>query len=253
MEGRIISNPFPRPNWSDWFLVIVGVAFSAAGAFLWRSDRNVAIMTIAFFGSGAVWGLITIARKIQLRRTADIAVNIPEGAPIRPKAATILIMGLWLLLLGLVLSVFTPNPPFWFYLAILCMIAPGALLLLGWSAGKLPAGFVQLDPDALVISYRQGVARIPWAAIGSVRVRNVFGHVAIALDNIDPSRLTIDPPNQTKKLARNFAWANRLTGSSMAILQQQVGVPLPSLFAEIGRRVVAAKELSDQGPGAAGR
>lgn len=253
MEGRIKTNPFPRPNWSDWFLVIIGVAFSAAGAFLWRSDRNVAIITIAFFGSGAVVGLITIARKIQLRRTADIAVDIPEGVPMRPNPATTVVMGLWLLLLGLVLPVFTPSSPFWYYLCTFGMIAVGALLLLGWAAGKLPAGFVKIDPDALVTSNHQGVTRIPWAAIGSVRVRNYLGHVAIALDDIDLSHVTIDPPHQMKKLVRDFKLTNRFTGSSMLILQQQVGVPLPSLFAELGRRVVAAKGLSDQGPGAAGR
>jgi hypothetical protein len=230
-----MSKEFPGPSWRDWLLLLGSLGFVALGILLWRHDRNTAVTSIAFFGACAAVGTAQIVSKLRMRNVVMSA--IPEGVPLRPRPGTIIAMGLGLLALGATLYIFQAEQNSILRWISLGIAGFGTLLLMGWLTGYLPAGFVQLDPDALVVATSRSSMHIPWDAIGGVEIRTFHGHVTLCLDPLDLDRIESRPPLSREKLNRSMALAKRLGGAPVMILQTQVDVPLPSLYKAIRSRV----------------
>jgi hypothetical protein len=229
---------YPKPTWRDWGLLAVGVGFTASGLLILPQNRDVGVVTIAFFGLCAVVFVITIARKLRNRRMSFLAVEIAGGVPIRPSRGLAFALGLALAALGAVLIVFGQSYGVIFRSLAWVVAVFGGGFTLAAAMGWFPAGHIQFDPEGLTIACRRWSYTAPWDSIAGVAAGDYHDNPALFIWLRDVSAVKAHPPESMeavlKTLARSQSWA----GAPIVILTSRYLIPLP-LLATVVERYVA--------------
>jgi hypothetical protein len=123
----------------------------------------------------------------------------------------------------------------WFRALGLFVAGVGVFLLVGAAVGRWPAGYIEFNPDTLVIARRRWRARIAWDGIAEIIESEWQRNPVLLLNVADSNALLIEPPEAaaeaTRAIAKNIMWM----GAHFAIVTTQYGFDLPVLAAALRR------------------
>ena len=230
-----MDNRRPKPSLYDWSLLAIGTTFVAIGVVLLPSQPDVAIVTLALFGSCTALFAWQIWRKLRYRKFSASRVSVVGGIPIRPSKVFGWGLALWLIALGLTLYIFGTNYPAPFRWLSLAVTAAGSAVLLAVITGRFPSGYLQFDPDGLTIDHRRWRARIPWSAISEVIEAEINSNPVLLIAVNDLKAVTIEPP-QAAETASNTITKNRSwLGTEFFVMASHYLIDLPTLSATVRR------------------
>ena len=244
-------NSFRLPNFRDWALFAVGLMFVVLAIFILIKgrveDRDTGIIGLAFFGSCLFIFTRNIVRKFRYRGLEGIDVRIVGGVPVRPSKWRVVMLGGWLLALGVVLVAFAKTAPLLIILMSALIAAAGLSLLVATLLGVIPRGYLQFDPEGLTIANRQWSARIAWDQIAGLAVGETSDNPALFLAVHDPAALTIEPASARLAAMRAIARTNAMVGSDFYIMTDQYGIDAPVLSAAIAHYAADVAERRSLG------
>lgn len=237
---------FPPPTPTDWLVLAINIAFVATGIIILPSSPDVGIVTLAFFGSCLVVSAGTVLRKFRFRRFASNQVRVLGGVPIRSKDSRMLILGGWLLVLGVLLVLFGHNYPALFRALSGCVAIVGCVLMAGVLAGWWRS-FLQFDPGHLTIGQRGWLVRVPWDEIVAVQETDMHSNPALFIAVSDPARLIVEPPDAAGRAMKAMARNQSMCGAEFMIMTANFGIDLPVLSEAISRYASTASARSELG------
>jgi hypothetical protein len=211
--------------------------FVVAGVLILPQNRDGGIVTIALFGSFLVVSAGIVLRKLRDRRFAAERVAVAGGVPIRASTTLLPLLGGWLAILGVVLFVFGHDYPMLFRAIAAFLAVIGVVLLALALTRRLPGGFLQFDPDALIIAQRRWRARLPWDDIVAVHEGELSSNPVLLVSVADGSGLDIAPAAARAQALRDIGRTRALTGADFMVMPQHYGIALPLLAATIVRYV----------------
>jgi hypothetical protein len=225
----------PRPTRRDWLLVALNAVFVAGGLLMLPSKPDVAIVTLAFFGSCLAIAVANVWRKLRDRKFTAETIDVAGGVPIRPKRGLFLGLGAWLLILGIVLIVFGHAYPLLFRWLAGFIAVVGATLFVGTLVGYWPAGYLQFDPEGLTIADRGWRVVLPWNEITSVVEGDYQSNPVLLICVADASRLAVEPPQSHAQAMKKIARMQTYMGADFAIMTTHYGIDLPTLASAVLR------------------
>lgn len=227
-----MTNP---PQKTEWLLLFINITFVVMGLVLLPSSPDMAIVTLAFFGTCLV---TTLA--FQWRRHLDglfsvQTVAVVGGVKINPQRRIILLMGAWLMALGTVMYIYSDVYPVIFQWLCLLLVIIGAGLLVAALCRYLPRGFLQFDPDGLTIGEGTWQAKIPWTEFTHVTEGEYHMNPVVRLDIYDLDAVTISPPGFNEKARKHMSFNKGMLGAPFMLMPLHYGIPCPVLAGAIRR------------------
>jgi len=232
-----------------WSPFLVCLAFVLVGLFLLDSDFNVAIVTIAVFGSGAVIGGIPIVRKLRPVRPAPDRVQIIGGVPIRPSSGILVTIGAWLVVVGITTIVFGWSYGVIFRGVMLGFLGLGCYILIGLCLGWLPAHYLQFDPHGITFGERGFSYLVRWENISGLAAGEINGNAVLLLQLDRPDAIEVTPLERKTRALKGLARNALLSGAHVVIATTQYRMDLSLLTQAIDRYVrepAARVELSQK-------
>ena len=228
----------PPPTVRDWALLAIGVVFVAMGLFILPHDPNVGITTLAFFGSCLAVFAATIMRKLRVRRFKAEFIEVTGGVAIRPQRWRMLLLGAWLLALGVILLVFAKDAPDLIRWIAGFIAVVGASVMAGVLAGRLPGGYLQFDPEGLTVAYRPWRTVIPWDQIAAVHDSELVDNPIVLVGVHDISALVIEPASARPKALETLVRNEARYGTAFMIMVTHYGIDAPLLAQTVERYAV---------------
>jgi hypothetical protein len=253
-DGATLSAPEvpPLPSVKDWALLAIGAVFVAIGVGMLWFDPDVAIVTLALFGSSFALFANTVWRKFRYRRLAGASIAVVGGVPIRAGLARPIGIGLWITIMGGLMAGFsgTYGPVFrWLSAAI----ALAGLVVLGLVAlGRYSGRFLRFDPEGLTIAERGWQVMLPWDSITGVQVRSLNDNPMLFVDVADLGALVVTPADATGKAMAKWTRNSSWMGAPFAIMTGEFGTDAPVLAGAIATYVqnhAARRSLTPALPG----
>lgn len=218
-------------------LLAINIVFVAMGLFVLPHNRDVGIVTLAFFGSCLAVSAAVVARKLRYRKFSAEKVDVIGGVPIRPQKTLMIVMGLWLMALGIILLIFAHDAPVTIQLLSGFMAVIGALLFAGALLGRWPGGYLQFDPAYFTIAQRKWRVRIPWDSITGIYEGEYHSKPVLLLRVDELSTLTFEPPEVSAQAFTAIAKMQTYMGAEFAVMTMHYGIDLPVLAATVTRYV----------------
>ena len=237
----------PPPTLHDWLMLAIGIVFVAMGLVILPSKPDVGIVTLAMFGTCLVVFAAIIGRKLRTRKFTASKVDVVGGIPIRPNKALMVVMGLWMLALGLIMIVYGYSYPLLFRVIAAFVAVVGVVLFVGAALGKWPGGYLQFDPDCLTIARRRWSARIPWHSIAAVHEAEYHSNPVLLIAVPDLAAIAIEPASATAGAFKAIAKMQTYMGAEFAIMSTHYGIDLPVLAAAVTRYASAAAARKELG------
>ena len=241
----------PLPDLRDWALFAIGVMFVSVAIFILikgrGSDRDTGIIGLAFFGSCLFVFTKNIVRKFRYRGLEGIDVRIVGGVPVRPSKWRVVMLGGWLLTLGVILLGFATSAPLTIKLMSAFIAAVGLSLLVATLLGLIPHGYLQFDPEGFTIANRRWTVQIPWDQIAGLGVGETSNNPTLFLAVHDPGALRIEPAGAQSKAVRAIARTRSMVGWDFYMLSDQYGVDAPVLSAAIAHYAADVAERGSLG------
>lgn len=223
------------PNFRDWALLAINLAFVAMGLFLLRSEPRTGIVTLAFFGTCGAVAAGQVWRKLYDRRFEASLVEVQGGVPLRRSRMLNVLIGGWLLVLGIVLAMFGDGYPALFRWLSAFIALGGAGFVLAALSGYFPRGYLQFDPEGLTISSSTYRALLPWHAINVVQEAEHHGNAILLIDVADLAGITIVPEAARAKALAQIAQSEAWLGAPFTIMPIHYGLSLPMLAHAVRR------------------
>jgi hypothetical protein len=221
----------------DWSILVISIAFTAAGFIALFDKPRVGVPTLALFGACAALAARTVLRKRRFARLRLISVEIVGGVPIRPSRGYLIVVALALSSLGTVLLVYWRGAPLAVLISAWITAGVGALLLLGLVTGHLPVGFLQFDPAGLTIGRRRDAFTIPWASIAAVSPGEFHDNPVLFLSLQDASRVIVTPPQARGRVIASLISNTKWVGAHVMIMSSHYAIDLPFLVTAIERYI----------------
>jgi len=219
----------------DYLLVAISAVFVVIGCILLPRDPDAAIVALAMFGPCLVFFSYTILRRHRRRHAGPMAAQVVGGTPIRPLRGRALMLGAGLLALGVVLATHGAGagPVFvwlsWFIAGVGAVFSVLVLL------GVLPAGYLQFDPDALVVGTTREQARVPWSAISAMAEAEYHHNPAVFIWVADVDAVMVQPETRRVRVLKRIASSQAWMGADFVILCSQYGVEASVVLAALQR------------------
>ena len=222
---------------SDRSLFILNMVFVVIGVLVLRSNPDVGIVTIAFFGSGAVLAASIIIRK---RRSAPKAerVMLTGGVPIRPSRVLIGGLGAWLAVLGVILTVFGWSYGLVFRCLSIASLIFGCYLLAAVLIGWLPNTYLQFDVSGITFGYRGFSYVVAFDNIADLAVAEMNRNPFLLIRLHRPDDIAVTPPARHVAAIKRIARSEALMGAHIAIPAQQYLMD-PALLAQAIARYIS--------------
>ena len=241
----MVPPAFPRPGVRDWAFLATSLGFVGAGFVLLPSERDGAIVTIAFFGACALVAGSTVVRKLRFHRLRPIHAEIAGGVPIRPARSAAGSLGAALLLLGSILVVFGRGHGLVFWAIAWFIALVGAVVLLGVVTGRLPVGYVKFDAPGITLGRRRWSFTIPWDRIARLAPGEFHDNPVLLLWVDEPGAVRAHPaeyqPRVEAELVRSYEWV----GAHVMLMTSQYGLDLPLLMRALERYVADPSSRSE--------
>ena len=232
-----------------WIPFLICLAFVLGGLFLLDSNFNVAIVSIAFFGSCAVIGGIPIVRKLRPVRLAPDRVEIIGGVPIRPSRGILVTIGVWLVVVGITTIVFGWSFGVIYRGVMLGFLGLGCYILIGLWLGWLPAHYLQFDPHGITFGERGFSYLVRWKNLSDVAAGEINGNAVLLLQLARPDAIEVMPLERKTRALKGLARNELLSGAHVLIATTQYRMDLSLLTQAIDRYVrepAARIELSQK-------
>ncbi|WP_244422314.1 hypothetical protein [Bradyrhizobium sp. ORS 285] len=230
---------------SDRSLFILNMVFVVIGVLVLRSKPDVGIVTIAFFGSGAVLAASIIIRKRRSAPTAE-RVMITGGVPMRPSRVLIGGLGAWLAALGVILTVFGWSYGIVFRCLSIASLIFGCYLLAAVLIGWLPSTFIQFDETGITFGCRGFSYVVAFDNIADLAVAEMNRNPFLCIRLHQPDAVAVTPPARYVDALKQIGRSEALMGAHIAIPTQQYLIDATLLSQAIARYVnepVARREL----------
>ncbi|WP_315719242.1 MULTISPECIES: hypothetical protein [unclassified Bradyrhizobium] len=231
---------------SDRSLFLLNMAFVVIGVLMLSSKPDVGIVTIAFFGSGAVFAGSVILRKWRSAPKAE-RVMISGGVPIRPSRMLIGGLGAWLAALGVILTVFGWSYGIVFRGLSIASLIFGCYLLTAVLVGWLPSTYIQFDASGITFGHRGFSYVVAFDNIAGLAVAEMNRNPFLCIRLHQPDIVVVTPPEKHVDALKQIARSEALLGAHIAIPAQQYLMDATLLAQAIGRYVsepAARSELS---------
>jgi hypothetical protein len=232
-----------------WFRFLGCLAFVLVGLFLLDSNFDVAIVTIVFFGSGAIIGGIPIVRKLRPVRPAPDRVEIIGGVPIRPSGGILAMMGILLVVVGITAIIFGWTYGVIIRGAMLVFLGFGCYILIGLYLGWLPAHYMQFDPHGITFGERGYSYLVRWENISGVAAGEINGNAVLLLQLDRPDAIDIMPHERKARALKGLIRNELLSGAHVVLATDQYRMDLSLLTQAVERYVsepAARMELSQK-------
>src|SRR5438046_7440642 len=151
-ESPYPKSPYPKPGVKDWALLAINIVFVALGLFILLHERDVGIVTLAFFGPCLIVTVGAVLRKFRFRRFRALKAEIVGGVPIRASRAQALATALVLMLMGAIIVLFGRSYPLIFWSLAWLMALLGGGLTIAVLLGLIPNDYLKFDPDDITFS-----------------------------------------------------------------------------------------------------
>ncbi len=235
--GRPGPAPSPRyrmPRGDFWALAINAV-FGLLGLLLLPSNPPVGIVTTAFFGSGAV-----LLGWLQWRRWQDHTlhfthVDVAAGVRILPRRGFLLVIGAWLFCLGLILVIFGGSYPALLQWLGGFIALAGAVFLVLAALRIAPPGFLQFEPNGLIVGQRGWQVLVPWEWITDVRLSDVQSNPVVLLSVAHVDKLEVTPAAAQPRALKAMAGSTWWSWGPFILFPLHFGIPSPVLAGAIAR------------------
>jgi uncharacterized membrane protein YeaQ/YmgE (transglycosylase-associated protein family) len=230
-EAEADTGPPPTAKMapSDLLALIINGLFGLLGLLIMPSNPSVGIVTTAFFGSGAVFLGWLHWRRYQDHRLQFTDIEVVGGARILPRRGFLLTIGFWLTSLGTLMVVFGQSYPILFQWLGGLIALSGAVLLVLVALRIVPAGFLQFEPQGLIIGSRSWQAIVPWDWIIDVQQTEFQNNSMVLLTIANVEQLDVKPATARPKALRAIGQ------KPFTILPLYYGIPSPLLAAAIKR------------------
>src|SRR5215510_4803017 len=208
---------YPRPGIKDWALLVINIVFVALSFFILPHERDVGIVTLAFFGPCLIVTIGTVLRKFRFRRFRALKAEIVGGVPIRASRAQALAAALMLLLMGTII--------------VLC--------------GLVPNDYVRFDPEGITFSRARYSYTVPWDSIAQVRAGQMHNNPALFIWLHGYDRVTVQPREKRDRVLKSFAWGTGWAGAPIMLLPSRYGIDLPMLMLALERYLTEPNARSE--------
>lgn len=222
---------------SEWLLLVVCLAFTAAGVWLLGRKPSQGIFIIALFGSGVLLAASKLgAERSGRSRPAGTAVT--GGRTFRPSRTRTFLVFAWLVALA---SAFLNVAPDAGPVALglgLFLGAVGVAGLMLVLLRVLPVGSLRLDPPGLTLGHRKYSLFVPWHAIASARAGEVQHNGAVLISLIDPELIQVSPESFRAQAFESIGTSVAWFGAHLVIMTSVYGLD-PVLVASAVERCAA--------------
>jgi hypothetical protein len=246
-ESPYPKSPYPKPGVKDWALLAINIVFVALGLFILLHERDVGIVTLAFFGPCLIVSGGAVLRKLRFRRFRALKAEIVGGVPIRASRAQALATGLVLLLMGVIIVLFGRSYPLIMWmLAWLCALIGGALTIAVLS-GLIPNDYLKFDPEGITFGRARYSYMVPWDTIAQVSTGHVHNNPALFISLHGYEGVTVHPREKRDQVLKSFAWGTGWAGAPIMLLPSRYGIDLPMLMLALERYLTeptARRELA---------
>jgi len=255
----ISDSLYPRPGIKDWALLVINIVFVALGFFILPHERDVGIVTLAFFGPCLIVTVGTILRKFRFRRFRALKAEIVGGVPIRASRAQALAAALILLLMGTIIVLFGRSYPLLMWMLAWLLALMGGALTIAVLCGLVPNDYVRFDPEGITFSRARYSYTVPWDSIAQVRAGQMHNNPALFIWLHGYDRVTVQPREKRDRVLKSFAWGTGWAGAPIMLLPSRYGIDLPMLMfalerylmeptarSELAHRLLPPAELSAQ-------
>jgi len=228
----------PQPSASDWALLGVGLVFAAIALFMLGARRDGGVVLLAFAIVVCGVATATLLRKYRYRRLLPLRASIAGGVVIRPERWRAVVAAITMLGLGIVIVLFGYDVGRFFQVIGVLLALGGAVLVVLVAVGRLPPGYIRLDPPGLTIGRRGFELLVPWDRITAIASTELHDNPFILLTLDDPTSVAVSPPSARERaiafLLRNYAWV----GAHVALSPASFGMDQPLMF-EALKRVIS--------------
>ncbi|WP_341677919.1 hypothetical protein [Niveibacterium sp. SC-1] len=218
----------------DYLLVAISAIFVVIGCILLPRDPDAGIVALAMFGPCLVFFAYAILRRHR-RKRVPLQAQVLGGTPLRPLRGRLLMLGLGMLVLGTVLATHGAGAGRVFVWLTGFVAGFGAVLSVLVLLRVLPAGYVQFDPDALVIGTRRDTVRVPWSAISGMAETELHHNPVVLIWVGDPAALNVQPESRTARVLARMTSSRNWLGADFAIMCSQYGIDSTVLLVALGR------------------
>jgi hypothetical protein len=226
---------YPRPAVRDWALLTINVVFVAAGLLILAHDRNVGIVTLAFFGPCLVLTVGIILRKMRFRRFRALKAEIVGGVPIRASRALLLCLALTLTLMGVIIVLFGRSYPLIFWMLAWLIASIGGALVIAVLSGLIPNDYLKFDPEGITFGRARHAYMVPWNNIAQISAGHMHDNPALLIWLHDDNRVTVHPSEKRARVLKSFAWGRSWAGAPIMLLPSRYGIDLPVLVLALER------------------
>src|SRR5262249_30135150 len=162
----------------------------------------------------------------RVARRRLVAVTITGGVPIHPSRsrAALWSAGFAVLWIGALLA--RPTHPVMVVAAWL-LLAMGVVALAGSALGRMPAGYLQFDPEGITFGCPSWRYVVPWDGIRSAAPAQRHGHPILLIQLVAPGVVRASPASCQARAARCLRSNARWQGAPVAIMPGTYGVDLP--------------------------
>ena len=223
-EASAVTVPF-RPKWSDFLAIVINAVIGLLGLVLLPSKPDVGIVTASFFGTGAVFLGWLQWERYSDHKLALTSVEVAGGVRIYPRRAFMVGMGVWMAALGLVMLVFGAVFSVVFQGIAAFIAFVGVVLTVAAMFRLYPAGFLQFEPDGLIIGQRGWQILIPWDAIYGVVQSEIQSNPIIRLGIEDPLAVVVSPASAQAKADKAMNGGTLTNWGPFIIFPMHYGIP----------------------------
>ena len=253
------DSSYPRPGVRDWALLAINIVFVVLGLFILLHERDVGIVTLAFFGPCLIVSGGTVLRKFRFRRFRALKAEIVGGILIRPTRTQPLSIALVLTLMGAVIVLFGRSYGLIFWSLAWAMALIGGALTVAVLSRLIPNDYLKFDPEGITFGRARYSYVVPWDNIAQVSAGHIYDNPALFIWLRDHSGVTVHPSEKRARVLKSFASGMAWAGAPIALLPSRYGIDLPVLMLalerylseptarrELAHRLIPRAELSPQ-------
>ncbi len=198
---------------------------------------DVGLVTVAFCGSGALFLGWLQWKKYSEHHLLLTSVDVAGGVRIYPRRAFMLTMGVWLAVLGSIMVVFGAPFSIVFQGLAAFIAVVGAVLTVLTMFRLFPPGFLQFEPEGLIIGQRGWQVLVPWDNIYGVSQSEIHNNPILQLGIQDYSSLVVAPDSAQAKAEKAMSGKSLTSWGPLTILPLHYGIASKVLAGAIMRYV----------------
>lgn len=220
-----------RVGIGDVLFLLVGLGFTAAGAFLFvrGPDRSTALAVTAFFGTCAAVAVWNLVEKRGLARSSGAErVAIAGGVPIPMRRRRMALLGAGLLGLGTLMATAGRALGPAYVVASAAIALAGAALVAALALGRAGRNYLVFEERGLRFGFRDGSLLVRWSDVRSAEPamfnRNPVVLIGLAPEAAPPEITATFPERLARRHEKSVAQVRAWHGADVLIMPFHYGL-----------------------------